>query len=52
VDGVVEVTAAAIVIALYAYGKIGIGYAVLGVVVSLSLLWPFRVGKKHHHPIK
>jgi hypothetical protein len=44
IDGAVEILAAAAVIALYAYGKIGIGYAVLGVIVSLSLMWPFKTG--------
>jgi hypothetical protein len=41
VDSLVEFSGAAVFITLYLLGEIGLGYAVLGVVVSLSVQWPF-----------
>jgi len=45
-DNLLEISAAAIVITLYLYGKISLAYALLGIVLSLSLVWPFKTRKK------
>ena len=47
-DNLLEISASVVVIALYLFGKISIGYALLGVVISLNLMWPFRAKKKSH----
>lgn len=45
-DSIVELTGTALFVALYLTGAIGIGYAVLGVVVSLSIWLPFNPTNK------
>jgi len=45
-DNLIEISAATIVIILFLWGKISIGYAALGIVLSLSLVWPFKTKKR------
>jgi len=47
-DNWLEISAAVIIITLYLFGKISIGYTLLGVVLSLSLIWPFKAKKRSH----
>lgn len=46
VDHLIEISAASVVIALYLYGKISLAPALLGIVLALSLVWPFKTKKK------
>ncbi|MBS1508322.1 MAG: hypothetical protein JSS79_16905 [Bacteroidetes bacterium] len=45
-DSLIELSGAAIFVALYLTGYIGLGYAVMGVVVSLSIWLPFKAKDK------
>jgi hypothetical protein len=47
-DHLIEISAATIVIVLFFLGKISLGYALLGIVISLSLIWPFKSKKRSH----
>jgi len=47
-DNLLEISASVVVITLYLFGKISIDYALLGVVISLNLIWPFRARKRSH----
>jgi hypothetical protein len=45
-DNLIEISAAIVVIALYLFGKISLAYTLLGLVLSFSLVWPFKTKKK------
>jgi len=45
-DNLLEVSATAVVITLYLFGKISLAYALLGIAISLSLVWPFKTKKR------
>jgi|GEM_PF-3633615 len=40
VDSVIEISASVFVITLFFSGTISLAYALLGIVISLSLFWP------------
>jgi len=45
-DSLFEVTAAALVMGLFIFGQISFALAMLGLFISLSLVWPFKA-KRH-----
>ncbi|HEV8511924.1 MAG TPA: hypothetical protein VGQ59_01525 [Cyclobacteriaceae bacterium] len=47
-DNLLEISAAIVVITLYLFGKISIGYVLLGVALSLNLIWPFKAKRRSH----
>ena len=45
-DQLIEISAVTVVVILFLFGKISLGYALLGIVLSLSLVWPFKTKKR------
>jgi hypothetical protein len=45
-DSLIELSASAGVITLFLLGEISLALMVLGVVLSLSIRWPFKTNKK------
>jgi hypothetical protein len=48
-DNLIEISAATVVVVLYLSGKISLGYALIGIVIALSLVWPFKIKKRSSH---
>lgn len=46
-DYLLEISATTVVITLFLLDTISFGYAVLGIVLSLSLMWPIKTKKTH-----
>ncbi len=46
-DYLLEISASTVVITLFLFDKISLAYALLGIVLSLSLMWPIKTKKIH-----
>jgi len=46
-DYLLEISASTVVITLFLFEKISFAYALLGIVLSLSLMWPGKTKKTH-----